>query len=276
MASSRVVHAVVRAGCGRERTDRPLGVVGDRRHVGREERLVVGMYLRGNVCPPQERLRFIATVEEADLELDDRGIRSQPNAVHTLHPVERVVVGAPDRAIGRVDIPRRRQKRCRAVVLRPVELHATGEPGSSQPHQGWLDHRIRKEQRVACPLVHRKLNPATELRQDQQPDVSVLQVQPEPPTGLARLTDPVVERQREDPTRRSLIDPPVQVRRIAARLLRHVGGENDGVAPDSDRQIRHLGWTSWEIEDAARHKPKLGRRPMPQECTIRRSTWTIL
>jgi hypothetical protein len=97
-----------------------------------------------------------------------------------------------------------------------------------------------------------------------------------PPMGLGPFADSVVEWEREDPARRSLIDPPVQVRRVAGRLLRQVRRENDRVAPDGDRQIRHPRWTSWEIKAGSDHAPKLSRWQTLQECTIRRSTWTIL
>ena len=126
-----VVDAVVRPVGVREGGYGPLGVVRHHRYVGGEERLVILVRPGGHVGPPQERLRLVGSVVESDLELDQRRIRAQADTVHPLHPGERVVVGTPDRhrPVGVVlDQGVGGQVGRRTVVLRPVELHAAGDP----------------------------------------------------------------------------------------------------------------------------------------------------
>ncbi len=57
------------------------------------------------------------------------------------------------------------------MMLRPVELHATGNPRPQQANESGFDHILPVEEIVAVRLVLADVNAAPDLRQDHQADV---------------------------------------------------------------------------------------------------------
>ena len=55
------------------------------------------------------------------------------------------------------------EKRCRTMVLRPVELNSTGDPGTSEPNEGGLDDVLSIEKVIAVPLVVSHMNSSADL-----------------------------------------------------------------------------------------------------------------
>ena len=147
----RVVDPVVRPVGGGERGDGALRVVGDHRHVGGEERLVVVVHARGDVGPPEERLGDGGAVEQAHARSMTGAAGTQADAVHALHAVERVVVGAPDRdraVVLVLDGRIHRQERagrwcCGQLNSTPPEIH-----GPARPDERRLDHVVAVEEVV--------------------------------------------------------------------------------------------------------------------------------
>ena len=163
------------------------------------------------------------------------------------------MVGAPNGAVDFVDLPRCRQEGGRTVVLRPVELDTTRHPRPGEPDQCRLDHGVGVEEWIVGAFVHCELDPATQLRQDQQPQVRVLQMQPHPRAVRTVLADPVVERQRINPAGRALVDPTVQVGGVAVGGFGEIGGEDYRLAPRRDRPVSEFCWPSRQIERTIEH-----------------------
>lgn len=93
--------------------------------------------------------------------------------MHALHPAYRVVVTAPDR-FGTVgvffNVEVHRQKCCRTMMLRPVELDAAGNPWSSQPDQRGLDHVLTIDNVAATDLILYGVNAPANFRQQHDAD----------------------------------------------------------------------------------------------------------
>ena len=236
-----VVHAVVRAIGPREGGDRPARVVGDVTHVGREERLVVLVRACGDVRPPQEGLRNVRAVREACLEFDQRRVAAQADAVRAAHALHRVQVAVPhrDRAVvGVLDVGLDGEERRRAVVLRPVELHAAGDPWAGQAHERRLDDVVPVEEVVVAGLVVPDVDAAAELRQQHEAHPPVLEVDGAPCTWCVLGRDAIDERDRIDAAARALVDPAVEEERVAVGLARLVRLDDEWGLPAGDAARR--------------------------------------
>jgi hypothetical protein len=103
-------------------------MVGHPMHIRREKGLIEFVNVNANVGPPQKRLHKRSAVVEPHLQFDVRISRVQAHAVHSLHPVHRIVVTAPDglRTIRVLfDLEIRWHECRRTMVLRPVKLYAS-------------------------------------------------------------------------------------------------------------------------------------------------------
>src|ERR1700734_774324 len=121
--------------------------------------------------------------------------------MHTFHTGERIMVAAPydDGAVflaldGNFD----REKRCGAVMLRPVEFDPARDPGAGKADQRRLDDILAVEEVVAVDLVLANMNAATDLGQDHEAQIFVFEVYglPGVVAGLGR--DAVDDGQRID------------------------------------------------------------------------------
>ena len=145
-------------------------MVGDVIDVCGEEAFVFVVDAGGDVRPPVERLRERGAVVEAGLQLHDGRTGPEADAVRAFEPVQRVVVGHPRRnaaVLAALDRDFDRHESRGAVVLRPVELHAAGEPRTGEAHEGGLDDGVPVEEVVvAVRLVLADVYAPAELRQD--------------------------------------------------------------------------------------------------------------
>ena len=62
------------------------------------------------------------------------------------------------------------------MVLRPVELDASGYPWSGQPHKGRLDHMVIIYEVIVVRLVQSALDTASKLRKYHDEQIIVLQI----------------------------------------------------------------------------------------------------
>ena len=173
---------------------------------------------RGDVRPPQERLRNVRAVREACLEFDQRRVAAQADAVRAAHAL-RSGPGrcAPygDRAVvGVLDVGLDGEERRRAVVLRPVELHAAGDPWAGKAHERRLDDVVPVEEVVVAGLVVPDVDAAAELGQHHEAHPPVLEVDRPPCTRCRLVVDAIDERDRIDPAARPLVDPAVEEERV--------------------------------------------------------------
>jgi len=110
-------------------------------HILRENNPVVTIDFNGKVCPPHDRLRKGRSVVNLDLCLEIGFARLNRNACHPLHSVKGVHLAHPDGFFAVFIFFYRRLEGhvCRgAVMLRPVELYSTGNPGTRKPdHRGF-------------------------------------------------------------------------------------------------------------------------------------------
>ena len=139
---------------------------------------------------------------------------------HALHPVHRFVLAQPDgaAAVGVLfDRVLDRHEGGGTVVLRPVELHAAGDPRAQQTDQRRLDDVLAVEEVVAVRLVQADVDAAADLRQDHQPDVFVLEVDCLVWLVELLVANPVGEGIRIHLAAAALIDPLVEEHRIAVR-----------------------------------------------------------
>ena len=176
--AGRVVHLVVGAGGNGETRHRPLAMVEDGIHVGREHRLVFVVHLNGRIGPPQECLRQRRAVAHASLNLKVGAARPQREACHallvehSLHLVypyrHRAVLVFHNVAVGG-------QVCRRAVVLRPVKLYAARNPRSRQSHQRRLDDMVVIHEVAPPYFVVGHLYSSAELRQHHHLYIFVLQ-----------------------------------------------------------------------------------------------------
>ena len=145
-----------------------FGVVGDVIDVRREKALVGFMHAGGHIGPPEEALHTGRAIVGARLEFHETFAGMQANAVHAFHAGHRIVVAAPDSfgAIGvLLDFIVRRQKGGRAVMLRPVEFNAAGNPRSRQSHQRGFDDVLIVYQVVTVRLILNGVDTTADFRQ---------------------------------------------------------------------------------------------------------------
>ena len=176
--AGRVVHLVIGAGGNGETRHRPLAMVENGIHVGREHRLVFVVHLNGRIGPPQEGLRQRRAVAYASLNLKIGAARPQCEArhaflvEHSLHLVypygHRAVLVFHNVAVGG-------QVCRRTVVLRPVKLYAARNPRSRQSHQRRLDDMVVIHEVAPPYFVVGHLYSSAELRQHHHLYIFVLQ-----------------------------------------------------------------------------------------------------
>ena len=126
-------------------------MIGDVCDISGKEAFVLVVDTSCDVRPPEKRLRKGSAVVETGFQFHDGGIGSEANAVRALKPVQRIVIGHPHRhaaVVAALDGDLNGHECRRAVVLRPVELHATREPRSRKPYKRGLDDGVTVEEVV--------------------------------------------------------------------------------------------------------------------------------
>ena len=175
--SCRIVHLVIRARCYRERAYGALSVVEHRVDVWREHALVMVVNCHGRVGPPQERLRHVGAVIHRALYLKIGMSRPQSESCHALlmehalhlaHPHRHAAVAVV--LYGRVN----GHVGAGAVMLRPVELDASRNPGACQTHQCRLYHVVVVDKVALAYLVVSHLHASAQFGQNHHLYIFVL------------------------------------------------------------------------------------------------------
>ncbi len=227
-----VIDAVIRVVGDGERRHRAHGVVGDVADVGREERLVLVVDEGGDVGPPEERLGERGAVVEAGAEFDERGSGAEADAVHAFEAVERVVLAHPDgaRAVFLIfDVDVGGHEGAGAVVLRPVEFDAAGNPGAGKADERGLDDVVAVEEIVVVVLlVLAGVDASADLGEHDEADEFVFE-----PGGLVGdvlwvVIHLVDKRDGIDFSGGSLIDALVEEDRVFLGCSDGVGGDDEG------------------------------------------------
>ena len=165
-------------------------MIGNKGDIGRKECLVLIVNPHRNIGPPQKGLRQGRPVVQPDPGLDNRLARRKTDAHHAFHSQHGIVFAEPHgaAAIG-VLLDRRMDRHIsgRAVVLRPVELNAAGDPWSQQSHQRRLDHVLPVKEIVLVGLVETRVNSPANFGKDHQLDIFVLE-EDRPVTGLSTFS----------------------------------------------------------------------------------------
>ena len=194
-------------------------------HIRREGGLVVLVDAHGQVVPPHERQGRVRAVAHDGLRLHHGGAGVDRDADRGAHPVEGLRLAHPAglRAV-RILLQGglRGHEGGGPVVLRPVELHAAGDPRSRQTDHGWLDADVLVDELVAVALLRGAMDFSAQLRQQLHLDVLVLQG--DHVVGLVdrRVAQPVRVRDGVDPAGRPLIRLFLQKERQFVRLRRHI------------------------------------------------------
>ena len=230
-----VVVLVIDARGDGEGGDVALAVVIDGAHVRREDGLRIVVDGHSGVGPPQERLRQARAVVELSLDFDVGAVGIDGEGHLALGAVHLIDLGELDRAAAVLilrDAPVGRRVGRRAVMLRPVELDAAGDPRADQAHQRRLDDLVVVDEVIAVGLVVGALDAAAQLGQHHHADVVVLQ--PHRGIGLIDLLveDLVDDRQRIHLAAGALIDALFQEHGVFVRLADAVGGQRDPLHPD--------------------------------------------
>ena len=173
-----VILLIINAGGDGEAGYVPLAVIHHRMHIGRKDGLGVVVDRNRRIRPPQEGLRHAGAVVELadDLYVRLPGIqadlRDSLGAVHLIHVMQQHGYAAV--LVLQCHIIHRKEGG-RSVMLRPVELNASGNPRPGQSHQRWLDHMIIIDKIIIVRFVIGSLDPAAQLRQHHHLQVLVFQ-----------------------------------------------------------------------------------------------------
>ena len=176
--TGRIVHLVISACGDGEGRDSTLAMVEHGIHIGWEDTLIGIVHLDGWVGPPEEGLGHIRAVIEHSLyfKIGTSGTQGESrhsllmeHLLHLAHPYgHRPVTALLDGTVGR-------HKGGGTVVLGPVELDATRDPGTHEPHEGRLHHMVVIHKVALLDLVISHLHPSAQFGQNHDLDIVVLQ-----------------------------------------------------------------------------------------------------
>lgn len=168
--------------------------------------------------------------------------------MHPLHALHGLVLGAPHgdgAVVGGFDVDVDGHKRGWAVVLRPVELHATADPGTGEADEGGLDDLLAVEKVIAVGLVlcivytkeatacERHLanvDAPADFRKDHDAHEFILEPDGVPLAVLWDLLDAVGEREGVDAARAALVDALFDKHGVDVGRAGWVGGQGHWLA----------------------------------------------
>ena len=234
-----VVHAVIKTWRQRILAHRTLGVVGDVINVRWEKTLIRFMHARGDIRPPQKSLRERRAIVGAHFEFDDPPARMQADPVHAFHAAHRIMIAAPDGycAVGVLfDFKIRGQKSRRAVMLRPVEFNAAGDPRPRQADERGFDDALIVNEIVAVGLVENGVNAPADFGQDHYAEKLVFEPDRFPFSIQSGFGNSIREGQRINLAAAALIDAIFQEHRIFVRRGGKISGDGQFFPTDRDRR----------------------------------------
>ena len=204
-------------------------------HVRREHRLSVVVHGDCGICPPEEGLRHRSPVVKLSSDLNICFVRIKSDrsdhlcAVHPVHITEKERLAA---VFVFTDLNVYRHIGRGPVVLGPVELYASGYPGTCESHKRGLYHLIVINKIVAVGLVVSALYPASKLRQDHHFDIAVLKKDRVPFLVFFLSADSLCCGIGIYLSRTSLIDSLFQKHRVSVGCSRLIGRDRDFFFPD--------------------------------------------
>ena len=213
-------------------------MVGDEGHVGRKKCLVAIMNAHRNVRPPQKSLGQRSAIVETDFGLHDCFAGRKMDADHAFHPQHGIVFAQPYRAaaVGMLlDGGVNRHIRGRPMMLRPVELDASGYPGAKQSHQRRLDHVLAVEKIVTIGLVEAGMNAASDFGKKHQLDEFVLEENSLISGIYFFKSDAVSKRIGINLPAASLVNPLFEKHGIGVGFLNRISGNRHLLFPAANR-----------------------------------------
>ena len=146
--------------------------------VRREYALVGFVDVDCGIGPPKKGLGDFRPVKHHSLDFEVSAARPQRETGHTFlmeHPLH--LVGPDGHASVRIllDFEIDRKEGARTVMLGPVELDSTGNPGSGKAYERRLDDPVVIDEMALLDFVVSHLDPSPELGEDHHLDVFILQ-----------------------------------------------------------------------------------------------------
>ena len=225
-----VVVLVVYAVRNRKFGNSTLAVVHHSVYIGRENRLRGIVDRHSRVRPPQKGLRTVRGVVHLPVDFQIGAVRVEREARHTLGVEHLFGLTDPDRhrTVRTVfDFPISGVIGRGAVVLRPVELNAAGDPRPCQPYQCGLDDLVVINCVITVGFVVHTLDTPAQLRQDHHKQIVIFQID-----GIIfpvnfGVGNALADRVRIDPPAGALIDTLFQKHRVFVIGGDRVGGNRD-------------------------------------------------
>ena len=199
--------------------------------VGREKALVSFVHARRDISPPKEFLGEWRPIVCADLQFKKCAAGMEANTMHAFHASHRIMIAAPN-GLGTVGMVFNfkidRQEGCRAMMLRPIEFDAAGNPWTSETDEGRLDDGLVINRIVAVCFVLQNVNAAANFREDKRANKFVFD--PDRfPSAIDRLfSDAIGEWQGIYFATAALVNAFFQEHRVFIRRSREISG-NDKV-----------------------------------------------
>ncbi len=206
--------------------------------------MVSFMNASGDVRPPEKGLNKWRPVVGADFQFEIGTAGMQANAMHALHASHGIVVAAPDRDRAvriAADGDFHGHERGGAMMLRPVEFNASGNPGPGEADQGRLNDVLAIEEVVAGALIQANMDAAADGRQDHETKEFVLDVYRVPDVRMRGSFDVIDDRQWINTTAAALVDALLEEKRIGVGSRRHVGEHGDRCVPGPHGPLLRVG-----------------------------------
>ena len=215
--------------------DRPLSMICHIGHVWREKGLILIVNRNAGIGPPQKCLEEWSAVVDLYTGFDQSlvGVKSNPD--HAFHAVHGFMLAKPDGGAAicmLLDRVIHGHERRRAMMLRPVKLHAARNPGSQQSNQRRLNNMLVIKKIVLISFIEAAMNPPTNLGEDHDLEVIILQVHRSILVVNFYTGDPVGKGVGIDLPAAALVNPFFQEHRIEIRRGGGISRDNDNVFPD--------------------------------------------
>ena len=232
--TSGIVHLIIGTRGDRETAHGTLAMVKHGIDVLREHTLVIIVHCYSRVGPPKESLRHVGAIIETTLDFEISLARTKCESSHTLlmehlfhlvHPYgNRAILILLDGAI-------HWEIGTWTMVLRPVELNATADPRTSQPHQCRFDDMIIIYKVTLLDLIVCHLHTTAQLGQNHHLDVFILNPDGMPLLIHLFIADTLDDRIRINHTTRTLINSFFQENRILLRGSHLIGWNHHCFSP---------------------------------------------
>jgi hypothetical protein len=163
----------------------------------------------------------------------------QAHAVHAFHSGEWVMVAAPDRfrsLLMLLDLVINGQERGRTMVLRPIELNATGDPRAGQADQRRLDDVLVVDHLVVVGLIENRMNSPANVRQNHHAQELILDPYRSPLLRMRLLGHAIRERKRVNLATAALVHPVVEKYWVLIGSGWRIGRQSDFPSPRLDAQ----------------------------------------